>query len=143
MEAEYFPFSVLVFFPFLWCAIGFILSIVGGWSSLASHYGLSKSEREIPWVGWKSISVGRAYFFSANYGGVVKMAFQKDALYLSTFILFRLGHETLKLPYNEMKMETKKLLFSETLIVKMTKERNVRLIFFGEDKQRLCSIINA
>jgi len=129
-------------FPFFWCFIAWVLSLLGGWSSLANHYAVPKTHYQVKWHSWRSINVQRISVFPTSYSGVIKLAFEENDLYLSTFLLFRVGHQTLKLPYREMTIEKKTIFFRDVLKITMKREAGVNIIFFGHDKDRIIEKIN-
>lgn len=137
MNSSIFPAIILIAFPILWCFMSLLLSIAGGWLPLTKQYSAMNSSPNTPWKKWRSMNVSRIAIFPVNYSRIVRMAFDDDAVYLSTFVLFRIGHAALKLPYDEMEFKVKKHFFTEVLTVKMHRQQRVKLVLFGRDKDSL------
>jgi len=128
---------ILICFPFLWGLVSWILSIAGGWAALSQQYEINDFHPKNAWQNWKSISTQRVVLFPVNYGNCVKMSVDDEALYLSVFMIFRIGHPTLKLPYNEMEAETKKILFWNVTKIRMMKAPKIQLTLQKKDVKYL------
>ena len=137
------PILLIICFPVLWIFVSWLLSHMGGWATLSRHYSANEDVPKNMWKNWKSISIQRIVLIPANYSNIVKMVADDDALYLSVFVLFRIGHSTLKLPYNEMTAETKTVLFWTTTKIKMKKAQNVQLTFQEKDVKFIIEKIDA
>ena len=137
-----FPVILVIGFPVLWCSMCWLLSALGGWLSLKEHYeSFQGPPPDAKWLHWKSMAARRVKFFPVSYGNVLKIAYDRDALYLSVWRLFRIGHPILKLPYNEIEVETKRTLFGKVLNICMLKNPRVQLTLYGNDKDRLIDIL--
>lgn len=87
-------------FPSLWVIACYLFSRVSGWSQLAIHY---KATNYIPtgdlsrcWTPY-SATLGRVR--SKN---VIKIGANQDGLFLKVFILFRLFHPNLFIPWRDV-----------------------------------------
>jgi len=129
--------SFLAFFPVLWCAVSLIIGLIGGWSTLSGHYGSSDTPDHIEWQGWRSMVMRRAWWFPANYGSALKFGFDRDALYMRSNILFRLGHPDLRLPLADMSYESHERFMKKYLSVRMRSDPGIELCFYRQDKDRL------
>jgi len=104
-----------VCFVALWITVGFIVSLIGGWRSLAERY---RTDRVFPaHKRWMQSAQMR---FLCGYNHVLTLASDSNGLYLATFFLFRVGHPPLFIPWNEIKIGEVRLL----LLIKM---RTLRL----------------
>ena len=88
--------AVVGFFVF-WCFIVWLISAVGGWSSLAAHY-----RNELPFTGrtwsFRSGMMGGI----ARYNGALTVGVNPSGLYLSVLPLFRPGHPPLFIPWSDV-----------------------------------------
>ena len=131
--------SIALIFPIafivLWVFISWLLSALGGWSSLAAHYGISSTPDNIQWFRWKSMALSRIKIFPVNYNNCLKMAFDETGMYLSPLIIFRIGHTTLKLPYQDMNVEIGPFFFWEAARISMINKQNLRIVLIGRSKK--------
>jgi len=110
------PYGFAIYFVTLWCAACFVISLVSGWFRLASSF-----RRESDPLG-KTRNVGPMFYgvsmrFWTNYNGVIRLSAADDALYLSVFFLFRVGHPPLRVPWGEIQIEKKKFLFQTYVLL--------------------------
>ena len=68
---------------------------------------------------------------------MAKIAFEEHDLFLSTAFLWRVGHQTLKLPYNEMNISLEKRFFREIAKITMLNSSDVKIFLYGFDRERL------
>lgn len=107
------------FFPLFFIAICFVLSRMG-WSRLASKY---KSTQDFygPKIGWISAGVNKVYYKSC-----LVLKYNSEGLYLRPIVLFRLFHDPIAIPWNEIKevqtkmFGTKVLVIGNPLVAKLT-----------------------
>jgi hypothetical protein len=106
---KFVPFIFLVAFPLMWIGISFLISRIGGWSSLAKHYrddqvrDLTHLAEEVTWYRMRSVSMG-----ISNYSSCVTLGASKTGLRLSVMFLFRVGHPPLFIPWSEFHSVRKK-----------------------------------
>jgi len=79
----------------------------------------------------------KSKMFPARYAGVMRLAFDDDALYLSVILFFRIGHEPLKVPYKDVNIDSKSGFLGDHVVVSFRQEPNVQIVFFGKNKDLL------
>jgi hypothetical protein len=89
--------AFIAYFVLLWCAIGFSLSLLGGWRELAKTY---RTERPFPPRALRLRS--GAMRRGIGYHSVLTLGSDAEGLYLGVFLLFRLGHPRLFIPWNQV-----------------------------------------
>lgn len=91
---------ILCLFPFafvtIWCAVVFMLAVIGGWSRLAQYYQASSKFEGKTW-GFRSGRMG-----ITNYSGCLTIGVNDYGLYLAVFPLFRVGHPPLFIPWYDI-----------------------------------------
>ena len=101
-----------LFFPFFiafWCAISFVIASVGGWRLLAARYPANADD--FNGKRWHMRS-GRMRW-TTRYNGVLTIGADMRGLYLSVFILFRVGHAPIYVPWDFAEVrEQRGLVFS-------------------------------
>lgn len=94
----------------LWLLVCFIVSHLGGWSSLAQRY-----RREEPFTGqmWHGCS---GYFKPlGSYRRVLTLGADSGGLYIATLALFRLAHPPLYVPWSDVSTEPSRSLVSSVV----------------------------
>jgi hypothetical protein len=105
----WFPVIVPLAFAALWSAIIFLVSRMGGWSSLARHYaygGHFDGFRKRCVTG--AMSGGPFLGFPCNYGNCLTLGADSHGLYLAVFPIFRPGHAPLFVPWSDISVGPKK-----------------------------------
>jgi hypothetical protein len=88
-----------IYFLFLWLVVAAMISLVGGWFSLAKVYRTRATFKGAKWRGQS----GRMRRL-ANYNNVLTMGASQQGLYLASMFLFRFMHPPLLVPWNEIKV---------------------------------------
>jgi len=94
-------------FAAFWCLITALIGRISGWAKLASVYqygGLLELRRV-----WRYQSAGFGRF--ANYGNCLTVGVDEAGLHLATVILFRCGHRALLIPWSDLTVRRRKMLF--------------------------------
>ena len=92
--------SYILFFIILWICVCKLLSAIGGWRSLAGDYQAHASfDGQKLW--FKSVTLRRW----TNYNNCVNMGADKYGLFLSVFLIFRIGHPPLYIPWTDISTE--------------------------------------
>lgn len=86
-----------VVFPLMWMGVVGLISVVGGWSSLAGRYGCAT-----PPAGKRRGSVS-GLFGMASYKFTLELIVAEEGLYLATQALFRAFHKPLFIPWAEVR----------------------------------------
>lgn len=98
--AQFFPFFVA-----FWCAICFVLSLIGGWHSLAQHYRLNGAFAGKRW------HLRSGSLRLVNYGNCLTLGADSTGLFMSILFPFRIGHPPLHIPWSEVSAESYRLFF--------------------------------
>ena len=114
---------------------------MGGWSRLAQRYE-TKDGTKKKWFRFYAVQIRRSKLMPANYGNVVKVAFEDDALFLKIMFLFRAGHPTLRFPLSELEFQPTKVSRKQGLKIRLQGDPNIELIFFGKHKGVLLDWLN-
>ena len=96
-----------VFFVTLWCFVGFVISLLGGWFALTRRFTkqsepLGETRTAGPW----SYSVCMRSL--GSYNNVVRLTVADNGLYPSVLFLFRFGHPPLRIRWNEITVRDRK-----------------------------------
>ncbi len=95
-----------VFFVSLWVFVLFIISLVGGWARLATCYRAPGPFEGPQW------HLQSGHLSLTRYKGVLTFGADREGLYLATFLLFRISHPPLWIPWSEITMtESHRFLF--------------------------------
>ncbi len=93
---------VLILFPIIfvaiWCGVVALLSVVGGWSRLASVYR-AEGEYTGPIWHFQTVRMGMT-----RYRGVLTAGATPEGLYLAVMPLFRVAHPPLWIPWNDVEI---------------------------------------
>jgi hypothetical protein len=114
------------FFAGVWCLSIFALSYFSGWRKLSQRFHQTNDPKG-------EMRIGRGLFLTiymrywCHYSGVVRLIAAPDALYLSIQFLFRMGHPTLRIPWNEIRMSKARYCFREYLQLSLGSEEQVPL----------------
>jgi len=95
-----------VLIPLFWIFISELISRVSGWRALAEAYP-ALSDPTGPRLRFQSATLR----WSSNYTGLVHVHGDSQGLYLSVFILFRVGHPPMFIPWGEIRTESRSGLF--------------------------------
>jgi hypothetical protein len=96
-----FPFFIVA----LWLFVGFVVSRIGGWSTLAEYYRYDQ-----PFSG-EMIRAQSAVFGRCGYGSCINFGVNQQGLFMVPILLFRTFHPPLFIPWNEISAEPYKRLF--------------------------------
>ena len=118
----------IICFPLLWVSISLLISYTSGWQKLARHYEISASDLvPDPQIRWQSFSMGYTPFFSASYSSVVNIGIDEIALYLSTIWLFRVGHKTLRIPFEDIEVTDTNILFFKVKRLMIKQSQTIKI----------------
>jgi hypothetical protein len=87
----------------LWMLVGAIISLVGGWFSLARVY---RTQVAFNGAQWRMQSAQMRWLI--NYNNVLTIGVSPQGLYLAILFLFRFMHPPLLIPWSEIKVRRKK-----------------------------------
>jgi hypothetical protein len=93
---SYAPLVIVLF----WVVMCRLIARVGGWRALAETY-----PADMPFTGaWMRFQSGQMRY-SLNYSGMLSVAADRQGLRLSVFLLFRIGHPDLFIPWSQVRGE--------------------------------------
>jgi hypothetical protein len=84
-----------VVFVFVWVAISFQLSIMGGWAKLAKHYRFTGRLPD----SIKKLHMGSGRIGNISYNNTLRVAVSRSGIVLKVFFMFRIGHPCLQIPW--------------------------------------------
>ncbi|MBN2002908.1 MAG: hypothetical protein JXA21_06095 [Anaerolineae bacterium] len=87
-----------VFFVGMWCGVIALLSVMGGWSRLATVYRAEEGYVGPIWH-FQTVRLGLT-----RYRGVLTVGANPEGLYLAVMPLFRIAHPPLWIPWNEVEI---------------------------------------
>src|SRR5262245_33648505 len=90
----------------LWLFVSAIISYIGGWTTLAKRFRLRRSFVGARWS-WQS---GQMRWI-ACYRNCLTVGCSPEGLYLATMPLFRFRHPPLLIPWEEVAVEPRQILF--------------------------------
>jgi len=112
-----------IFFLALWCGIILLIGQIGGWAVLARRFRLTLPFAGQSW-GWQSARMR----WSCNYGGCLRVGADPTGLYLATFFLFRAGHPPLLVPWPEVTVSRRKVLFFTYVELRLGREEQIPFV---------------
>jgi hypothetical protein len=110
------------YFVALWLLVSAVISFIGGWTKLAGAFRLVK-----PFVGqqWKGQSGQMRWI--AGYGNCLTVGCNTEGLYLATMPLFRFRHPPLLVPWSEISISQRKILFFRFVRFSLGRESGIPL----------------
>jgi hypothetical protein len=108
-------------FPVFWCAVLFLLSVLGGWRALARAYA---SETR---PAGRTFSFRSGSFGFVNYGGCLSFASGPAGLYVAVFPLFRPGHPPFLVPWHDISAKAKEGWLLRFVDLRFARQPHIRL----------------
>ena len=115
MEKFLESYFVLIFI-FFWIAISVLISNLSGWTRLARHY---RTDAPFDGVRFRFQSAGLR--FGTNYNGFLTVGVNRMGLYLAVWLLFRIGHPPLFIPWRDVTMTERKKFFMQQIIFRFSR----------------------
>ena len=116
------PLFFVFYFICLWIAISCILSAIGGWFELGRAYRAVKPFQGNRW------HFQDAYLrLLTSYKGSVTVGANAEGLYTSVFLLFRIGHPPLFIPWEDISVRPGKCLWVRVYKFEFRQVSSVRL----------------
>jgi hypothetical protein len=116
-----------IYFLCLWFLVATIISLVGGWYSLARVY-----RTQVPFNGTKWRMQSGQMRCLMNYNNVLTLGVSPEGVYLASMFLFRFLHPPLLVPWSEIKVRRKKGWVFEYVIFTMGHELAIPLRIRGK-----------
>lgn len=128
------PWVIPIYVVVLFCSIFFVISRMGGWNRLAGRFRSTEPFYGESW-NWQS---GQFRGF-CSYNRCLTVGASEQALYLSVMIPFRLFHPPLMIPWQEIEVETGKMLFGlyDTARLRIGTEERVTVRIYGKLVKRV------
>jgi hypothetical protein len=111
-----------LFFIIVWLFVSFALSKVGGWSALADRFRFTGQFYGTKWK-WQSAQMR----CTINYNGCLILGSNETGLYLWTMPLFRFKHPPLLIPWSEISISRKRILFMDFVRLALGREFQIPL----------------
>jgi len=114
---------ILVLFVAVWCIGTYIGSIGAGWRALSQRF---RAQSKFP----GQTQSARPFFNVcmknwADYSGIVRIAAEEDALYLSVAFPYRIGHPPLCIPWQEIQLGRTKFLWRRFVVLTLGKQERI------------------
>jgi hypothetical protein len=119
-------------FPLLWSGTVFLISRLGGWATLAGHYAYSGTSKA-PQRKNTSMALIRLKLIPCNYGFIIHLHVDNDALYISVMKVFRIGHPTLRIPFRDISISHRKAGFLAMGQLNLSKASNISISMLTKD----------
>jgi len=94
------------YFAALWLLVSAVISFIGGWTKLAGVFRSGK-----PFIGQQWTGQSGQMRWIAGYGNCLTVGCNPEGLYLATMALFRFRHPPLLVPWSEISISQRKILF--------------------------------
>jgi hypothetical protein len=119
------PYAFAIFAA-LWCFICFLISYISGWFALSMHF-----QKQTEPYG-ETQSAGPLFYtvymrFWGHYSSIIRITAAEDALYLSVFFLFRIGHPPLCIPWSEIQLGNTKFFFRRYIVLTLGNQERIPL----------------
>lgn len=119
-----FPFG-LVGFVALWCLVLFLIALVGGWRGLATRFGVPT----LP-AGTTFWMQSARFGWLANYNNVLTVVVTPDGVGFVPFVLFRVGHEPIFVPFSALSAaESTRMFFTTAAVLRIGPQR---IVVYGQ-----------
>jgi hypothetical protein len=92
-----------VLFVIIWVIVGKVISIASGWKALAEKYPV-----RTPFSGERHKFQSARMRRGMNFNNCLTIGANHMGLYLSVFVLFRIGHEPIFIPWSEISASVEK-----------------------------------
>ncbi len=111
--------GIFAAFVAFWLGMMFLVAVMSGWRVLAEKYALADGDTmpEGKTIKWRSAALwGR---FPTNYKSCLNFTTTPAGLGMVPVVIFRTGHQALFIPWADITIEEKKVLFSKRLKLKI------------------------
>ena len=112
MNDNWLALGIVIVFPFVFCGmwifVSMLLSVIGGWKTLAASYPDSSRNRDY------SHTFQGGKMGLANYNGILMIGGDESGLHLAVMILFRPFHPPISIPWEDVhNLEFTQFLFTK------------------------------
>lgn len=112
------PFYVLA----VWLLVSAIISFIGGWTTLAKRF-----RSDSPFTGELVKNQSGNMRWIAGYGNCLTVGSNRAGLYLATKPLFRFRHPSLLIPWSEIVITRKRILFFPVVRFGLSRDLDIPL----------------
>jgi hypothetical protein len=99
-------FIASAYFLAIWLLVSAVIAFIGGWATLAKRFRLNT-----PFVGQRWAGQSGQMRWIAGYGNCLTVGCSSEGLYLAMMPLFRFRHPPLLVPWNEVGVARRRILF--------------------------------
>jgi hypothetical protein len=132
---EIFESYLVLIFIFCWIVISVLISKLSGWARLARHYGA-----DAPFDGLRFHFQSAGLRFGTNYSGCLTVGVNRRGLYLAVWLLFRIGHPPLFIPWRDVTMTERKRFFMQQIIFRFSPCPTIPLIISKRLADRIAEV---
>jgi hypothetical protein len=116
------PVVITLYVVFVWVAVNFLISWIGGWFELSRTY---RATQEFNGQIWRFQDVYLRLL--TRYHGAVSVGASQEGLYLSVIFLVRPGHPPLFIPWQDISVKPGKVLWVRVYQFQFRQVPSVRL----------------
>jgi hypothetical protein len=98
------PIVFVAIFVAFWIAIGYLISTIGGWRSLAALYATDAGQ----FTGTRWSMQSGAMRWTTHYNNVLTIGADSRGMYLAVMFLFRGGHPPLYIPWDGIEISERR-----------------------------------
>jgi hypothetical protein len=110
----------------VWCTICLLISFITGWFTLAQRFRKqTEPSGDVRKAGPLFYTIYMRLW--SHYGSVVTLVAATDALYLSIFPPFRIGHPPLRIPWDEIQFGRTRRIFFPYIVLTLGKSERIPL----------------
>jgi hypothetical protein len=129
--------AFFVIFPLFWSAVVFLISRLGGWGSMAEAYPYREPHSA------QCFSLQSAILrLAASYRGVLKICADDEGLYFSVMFLFRPGHSSFFVPWEEIRGTKKSYFFYNVVDLRFRRTPDLPFRIYRRTADRLVDVAN-
>jgi hypothetical protein len=110
------------YFLSLWLLVSAIISYIGGWTTLAKRFRVKP-----PFTGTKWTGQSGQMRWIAGYGNCLTVGVSSEGLYFATMPLFRFRHPPLLIPWTEIAVTRRRILFFQFVRFGLGRELDIPL----------------
>ena len=118
------PVAIAVFVIAVWCLTSYLIGLMTGWLALARRCrAQSESYGDAKSAGPFFYTIYMRYW--THYSSVIRLTATTDVLYASVLFPFRIGHPTLRIPWNEIRFGQARRFMSTYVVLTLGNEEQI------------------
>ncbi|MCB0034284.1 MAG: hypothetical protein KDE51_09705, partial [Anaerolineales bacterium] len=131
------PFVFLIVFPLFWSTIVFMISLLGGWATIAERYPYREP------LNPKCFSLQSGILrYMMNYNGVLKICVDDEGLYFSVLFLFRPGHTPFFVPWEEIEGQVRQHFFYKVVDFRFAQTPTIPFYIYKRSADKIVEASN-